>query len=99
MGWTTLASNKVEVTYVTEVELPPPVKKQVWDPDTQEFVPMTLYKRAGVPNDEKLRWLEKTYGQPGTYRNGQFWDFSRAGNFTVMDEQVYTWYMMKWSSK
>ena len=89
---------KQVIEYVDlEVTLPPPVKKQVWD--GEKFVPMSLYKRNGVPNGEKLLWLEKTYGQPGTYINGQFWDFSRAGNFTVMDEKVYTWYQMKWGNK
>jgi len=92
MGW----EQKIEYVDV-EVTLPPPVKKQVWD--GEKFVPMTLYKHKGVPNGEKLLWLEKTYGQPGTYVNGRFWDYSRAGDFTVMDEKVYTWYQMKWRSK
>ena len=91
---------KQVIEYIdAEVTLPPPVKKQVWDTETQSFVPMTLYKRQGVPNGEKMRWLVKTYGQPGVYKNGQFWDYSRAGNFIVMDEKVYTWYQMKWGNK
>ena len=87
------------IEYIDEkdIVLPPPVKKQVWD--GEKFVPMTVYRRDGVPNGEKLLWLEKTYGYPGTYRNGSYWDYSRAGNFTVMDEKVYTWYQMKWGSK
>jgi hypothetical protein len=82
-----------------EVTLPPPVKKQVWDEDTKSFVPMTLYRRIGIPNQEKLDWLYKTYGHQGIYKQGRFWDYSRAGNFTVMDEKVYTWYQMKWGNE
>lgn len=87
------------IEYIDEADivLPPPVKKQVWD--GEKFVPMTLYKQQGVPNGEKLLWLEKTYGQPATYINGRFWDYSKAGNFTIMDERVYTWYQMKWGNK
>ena len=80
-----------------KVTLPPPVRKQVWD--GEKFVPMTLYKRKDVPREEILLWLEKTYGQPGTYIDGRFWDYSLAGNVTIMDEKVYTWYQMKWGNK
>lgn len=80
-----------------EVTLPPPVKKHIWD--GEKFVPMTLYKHKGVPDNQKMLWLEQTYGRPGVYKNGQFWDYSRAGDFTVMDEKVYTWYQMKWQKK
>jgi hypothetical protein len=94
MGWTQ------QIEYVdVEVTLPPPVKKQVWDAETQSFVPMTLYKRNGVPDQEKLDWLYKTYGPDGVYKNGRYWDYSRAGNFIVMDERVYTWFQTKWGNK
>jgi len=87
-----------QIDYITvEVTLPRPVKKQVWD--GEKFVSMTLHKHKGVPDDEKMRWLEKTYGRPGTYKNGSYWDYTKAGNFTVMDEQVYTWYQIKWNNK
>jgi hypothetical protein len=96
MGWT----QQIEYIDATDVvTLPPPVKKLVWDADTQSFVPMTLYKRMGVPNNKELDWLTETYGMPGTYKNGQFWEYSRAGNFVIMDEKVYTWYQMKWGNK
>ena len=93
MGWT----QKIEYINEDEITLPPPVKKQVWD--GEQFVPMTLYRQNSVPNSKQLDWLEKTYGYPGIYINGRFWDYSRAGNFVVMDEKVYTWYQMKWGSK
>jgi hypothetical protein len=87
-----------QIDYITvEVTLPRPVKKQVWD--GKKFVSMTLHKHKGVPDGEKMRWLEKTYGQPGVYKNGSYWDYTKAGNFTVMDEQVYTWYQIKWNNK
>ena len=92
MGWTQV------IEYVdVEVTLPPPVRKQVWN--GEKFVPMSLYKRKGVPREEILLWLEKTYGQSGTYINGRFWDYTLSGNFTIMDERVYTWYQMKWGNK
>lgn len=80
-----------------EVTLPPPVKKQVWD--GEQFVSMTLYRSKGTPSTEQMDWLIDTYGRPGTYVNGRFWDYSRAGDFTVMDERVYTWYQMKWRNR
>ena len=91
---------KQVIDYVdAEVILPPPVKKQVWDPDTQSFVPMTLYKRTWIPGQQELDWLHETYGYRGVYKNGRYWDYSRAGNFIVMDEKVYTWFQMKWGNK
>lgn len=80
-----------------EVTLPPPVKKQVWD--GEKFVPLVLYKIKGRPGMEKENWLLENFGHPGVYKDGRFWDYSRAGNFTVMDQKVYTWYQMKWGNK
>ncbi len=92
MGW------KQVIEYVdAEVTLPPPVKKQIWD--GEKFVPMTLYKHMGLPNGEKMAWLQQTYGSPGTYINGRFWDYSNGGNYIVMDEQVYVWFQMKWKDQ
>lgn len=92
MGWTQLV-DYVEVTPAA----PAPVKKQVWD--GEKFVPITLHRHLHIPRGEILLWLEKTYGQPGVYINGRFWDISRAGNYIVMDEKVYAWYQMKWGNK
>ena len=93
MGWT----QQIDYTDADQVVLPPPVRKQVWD--GEKFVPVLLYKHRGVPNREQKSWLEKTYGLAGTYKNGSYWDYSVGGNFTVMDEQVYSWYKMKWGNK
>jgi hypothetical protein len=81
----------------TEAVPPPLVKKQIWD--GEQFVSVKMYRFQGVLNRDKLDWLGETYGPPGVYKNGKFWDYSRAGNFTVMDERVYTWYQMKWGNK
>ena len=87
-----------KIEYVdAEVTLPPPVRKQVWD--GEQFVPMTLYRQKGVPSQSAIDWLYNTYGPEGVYKAGRFWDYSRAGNFTVMDQKVYTWYQMKWSKQ
>jgi hypothetical protein len=89
-----------KIEYVeADVVLPPPVKKQIWNPDTQAFVPMTLYKRNHVLSNEETDWLRKTYGLEGVYKNGRYWDYSRAGNFIVMDEKVFMWFEMKWRNK
>ena len=90
---------KQVIEYVdVEVSLPPPVKKQVWD--GEKFVPMTLYKTKGWPGMEAENWLLKSFGHPGTYKDGRYWDYSRAGDpFTVMDEKVYVWYQMKWGKQ
>lgn len=94
MGWS------YQVEYVdAEPCLPAPVKKQIWDPETQTFLPMTLYRQQCTPSTEQMDWLIKTYGYPGTYKNGYYWDYSMAGNFTIMDEKVYMWYKMKWENR
>jgi hypothetical protein len=91
-----------EVEYVdadTESVPPPLVKKQIWDEDRQVFVSVQMYRFQDVLSHNKLDWLRKTYGQPGVYKNGKFWDYSTAAGYTVMDEKVYMWYQMKWSKK
>ena len=94
MGWKQI----IEYEQVTvEPVTPPPVKKQVWD--GEKFVPTTWYKRIGVPDNEKLEWLKKTYGPPGVHKKGLFWNYSLAGNFIVMDEQVNMWFQTKWGNK
>jgi len=81
-----------------------PVKKQIWD--GEQFVSMTLYKhflpygiRWAWPNKNRWTWLEQTYGPAGTYVKGRYWDYSHAGNFFVMDEQIYTWFQIKWGNE
>lgn len=94
MGWTQ------QIEYVdVEVTLPPPVKKQVWDNDTKTFIPMTLYRQKGIPSSDQLQWLKEAVAWPGTYKNGQYWQYSIAGDFTVMDEKLYTWYQLKWGNR
>ena len=89
-------AQKIEYKEV-QPALPAPVKKQIWD--GEKFVPLTLYRHMGLPKGETLLWLEKTYGCPGVYTNGKFWDYSKAGNYIVMDERVYTWFQMKWGNQ
>lgn len=90
---------QIEYIDADEVVLPPPTKKQVWDEETKTFVPMTLYKQKIGNGHDEITWLGQTYGQPGVYKNGRYWDYSRAAGFIVMDEKVYTWYQMKWTNK
>lgn len=81
-----------------KVTLPPPVRKQFWDGD--KFVELTLYRLTNIRNiDKTLEWLTSTYGPKGTHKAGHFWDYAWRGNFLLMDEEVYTWYQLKWSKK
>ena len=93
MGWQPV----IEYVDESDIVLPPPVRKQVWD--GEKFVPMTLYKRTHILSNAEIDWLRKTYGLEGVYKNGLYWDYSRAGNFIVMDEKVFMWFEMKWSNK
>jgi len=88
---------KVEFLDERDIVLPPPVRKQVWD--GEKFVPITIYKIKGYIDTEAEKWLQKTFGYPGTYRGGSYWDYSRAGDFTVMDEKVYMFYKLKWEGR
>ena len=92
MGWT----QQIDLVDVDQVVLPPPVRKQVWD--GVKFVPMTLYRHLPVAT-QQIEWLQQNYGRPGTYINGQYWDYTKSGNYLMMDEQVYTWFKMKWGTK
>jgi hypothetical protein len=89
-----------EFEYIEAVDVPDQVrrvKKQVWN--GEKFVPITVYRIKGWLGMEQENWLLKSFGHAGVYRDGKFWDYSRAGNFTVMDEKVYVWYQMKWGNK
>jgi len=87
-----------KIEYVdAEVTLPPPVRKQVWN--GERFVPIMLYRIKGWPGLAVENWLFRSFGHTGTYQDGTYWDYSRAGDFTVMDEKVYTWYQMKWGNR
>ena len=88
----------VELQYCdATVILPKPVKKQIWD--GKQFVSTMLYRITGTPGHDALQWLTVTFGGSGTYQQGKYWDYSKSGNFTVMDEKVYTWYQIKWGNK
>lgn len=91
MGWTQV----IDYTDQPDIVLPPPVKKQVWN--GVKFVPMILYRHAHVAT-QQIAWLQQNYGRPGTYINGQYWDYTKSGNYLIMDEQVYTWFQIKWCS-
>ena len=89
MGWTQLATQKIEYVDVEVSADAVPVKKQIWN--GKDFVSVTMYRRNGVLNDEKKMWLVEQFG-----KRGPRWDYSLTGNFYVMDEQVYAWFQLKW---
>lgn len=87
-----------QIEYVDAgVFLPPPVRKQVWD--GKQFVPITLYKIKGWPGMAAENWLLTSFGHAGIFRDGTYWEYSRAGDFTVMDEKVYMFYKLKWEGR
>jgi hypothetical protein len=92
MGWT----QQVEYQEV-EVTLPPPISKKIWN--GTEFVTVTLYRKLGNLKQEHQDWLIQNFGRPSEYIAGRYWDTSRSGLFTVMDEQVYMWFQMKWGKQ
>jgi hypothetical protein len=92
MGWT----QQVEYQEV-EVTLPPPVRKQIWN--GHEFVTVTLYRKMGHITRDQLDWLVDNFGRPSEYIAGRYWDTSRTGLFTVMDEKVYSWFCLKWGKQ
>ena len=75
----------------------PPVRKQIWD--GEKFVPITLYRIKVLPNDAAQSWLFKTFGSAGIHQDGRYWEYSRAGDFMLMDEKVYAWYQTKWGNR
>lgn len=90
MGWT----QKICYEEI-EVVLPPPVKKQFWD--GTQFVALTLYKFTDTKQTTKiLDWLKLTYGRAGQHIKGHYWEYSKAGQYFFMDEEVYVWYKLKW---
>jgi hypothetical protein len=93
MGWSQLVDYEdVKVT------LPPPVCKKFWDGD--KFVELKLYRLTNITDvNNTLEWLQGTYGAAGTYHAGHFWDYAWRGNYLLMDEEVYTWYQLRWSKK
>ncbi len=76
---------------------PPPVRKQIWN--GHEFVDVTLYRKLGHLKPAQREWLVANFGQPAQYQAGRYWDTSRTGLFTVMDEKVYTWFCLKWNEQ
>ena len=86
-----------QVEYIDAVEVPyRTVRKLVWN--GIEFVPILVYRIHGHLKDEVHQWLRNTYGPRGQYLNGRHWDHYE-GKFTVMDEQVYMFYKLKWGSR
>ena len=90
-----------QIEYVDVVVTPGPrlpVKKQMWN--GTEFVPILTYRLdKTVFTTEQFTWLHKTFGVFGVQKAGQYWDYSRAGHFVVMDEKVYVMFLMKWGNK
>ena len=70
-----------------------PVRKQIWN--GTEFVPLNLYRLTHKLGEKVYEWLEDTYGPPGQYINGCYWN-RLTDRWTLMDEKVYMFYKLKW---
>ena len=92
MGWKQLATQKIEYVDVEVSVDAIPVNKQVWN--GKEFIPVTMYRRHGILTDPQKLWLVEQFGG-----RGPRWDYSLTGMFYIMDEQVYTWFQLKWGNK
>lgn len=83
---------KYEYVDAVDVEVPRVVRKQIWD--GKKFVPVVLYRNSGALTEDQKIWLKTQFGQRGSR-----WDYSITGNFYTMDEQVYSWFQLKWGNK
>jgi hypothetical protein len=88
-----------EIAYI-EIADPAPdvmrVRKQMWDGN--QWVETAHYRIPRQMNNRELDWLYATFGAQNIYRLGQYWGCSFAADYTVMDEQVYMMYTLKWSN-
>ena len=83
--------------FIDNVDTQPPlVHKKVWN--GTEFVSMQ-FRRCAIPSLEQRQWLIETFGPAGNYTAGQYWNYSNTGAYAMMEEQVYTWFKLKWSKK
>lgn len=90
MGWTQhIEYDPLELSVTNG---PRVVTKKIWD--GTKWIPRVQYRVNGLLNDEQKKWLTEQFGP-----RKQRWDYSDAGMFFVMDEQIYMWYQMKWINK
>jgi hypothetical protein len=72
------------------------VRKQLWD--GSRWVETAHYRIPRQMTNPERDWLYDTFGAANVYQLGRFWSCSHAANYTVMDEQVYIMYTLKWSN-
>ena len=82
----------IDIEAVPEVQR---VRKQLWNGD--RWVETYHYRIPRQMRSRERDWLYETFGAANVYRLGRFWSSSHAANYTVMDEQVYMMYTLKWS--
>jgi sensor c-di-GMP phosphodiesterase-like protein len=92
MGW----AQKIEIVNAVPANNVRAVTKKIWD--GADFVELKLV-RTGIPTQEQREWLYKTYGPSGVYIAGRFWDYSKAGDYAMIDEKIYMMLMLKWGRK
>ena len=87
-----------EIAYIEMADLAPAVvrvRKQLWD--GAQWVETFHYRIPRQMSSRERDWLYAAFGAANVYRLGQYWSYSRGGDYTVMDEQVYMMYTLKWS--
>jgi hypothetical protein len=72
------------------------VRKQLWN--GTQWVETAHYRIPRQITNQERDWLYATFGAANVYKLGRFWSSSHAANYTVMDEQVYMMYTLKWSN-
>jgi len=78
------------------VAAPAPVRKKIWN--GEQFIQVVHYKTS-IPTQQQREWLYNTYGPAGSHLSGQHWQYNAAGDYMIMDEQVYTWFHTKWGRR
>ena len=88
-----------EIAYIEIADSAPGVvrvRKQLWDGN--QWVETAHYRIPKQMTNQERDWLYDTFGAQNLYRLGRYWRTSPASNYTVMDEQVYMMYTLKWSN-
>lgn len=58
-----------------------------------------IYHRCAIPTLEQRQWLIATFGPAGRFLAGRYWDYSKSGDYAMMDEKVYAWFSVKWGQR
>ena len=92
-----MAHNPITYDYTTVEPIPVGVratKKSLWD--GQQWVDAISYRIPRITRDQ-IAWLKQTFGPPFVHHPRCYWAASSAGQYAVMCEQVYNFFLLKWN--